>query len=148
MCFLPLSNIEMVLAVLIFPWGRQGLSVLWNQYHSGWCAGHARAQNINCNGIGLVCLEYTRFSIRGIPCAHGSLIFLLICWWWCDPSTFKLILNVGGPSYSGSTLSISWLLMPWLLALPGHHQPWYWICWKGKFWLTWERISTPSAMSR
>ena len=24
--------------------------------------------------------------------------------------------------------SISWLLMPWLLALPGHQQPWYWLC--------------------
>ena len=22
--------------------------------------------------------------------------------------------------------SIPWLLMPWLLALPGHQQPWYW----------------------
>ena len=23
---------------------------------------------------------------------------------------------------------IPWLLMPWLLGLPGHQQPWYWIC--------------------
>ena len=29
-----------------------------------------------------------------------------------------------GPAYS--TLSISWLLMSWLLASPGHQQPWYW----------------------
>ena len=24
--------------------------------------------------------------------------------------------------------SISWLMMPWLLVSPGHHQPWYWLC--------------------
>ena len=28
----------------------------------------------------------------------------------------------------GLTRSISWLLMPWLLASPGHQQPWYWLC--------------------
>ena len=36
---------------------------------------------------------------------------------------------------------MQWLLMPWLLALPGHHQPWYWIdCWIN-ISLPWERIS-------
>ena len=25
--------------------------------------------------------------------------------------------------------SIPWLLMSWLLASPGHHRPWYWLCW-------------------
>ena len=34
-----------------------------------------------------------------------------------------LALNVRGPSYPGLTRSISWLLMPWLLVSPGHHQP-------------------------
>ena len=34
----------------------------------------------------------------------------------------------GGPSYLGLTRSISWLLMSWLLTLPGHQQPWYWLC--------------------
>ena len=33
-----------------------------------------------------------------------------------------------GPSYLALTSSISWLLMPWLLASPGHQQPWYWLC--------------------
>ena len=47
--------------------------------------------------------------------------------------TGKLTLNVRGPSYLGSTRSISWLLMPWLLTSPGHQQPWYWLC-------TWCRI--------
>ena len=39
-----------------------------------------------------------------------------------------LTLNVRGPSYLGLTRSISWLLMPWLLASPGHQQPWYSLC--------------------
>ena len=29
--------------------------------------------------------------------------------------------------HSGRSWSIPWLLMPWLLALPGHQQPWYWL---------------------
>ena len=38
-----------------------------------------------------------------------------------------LTLNVRGSSYLSLTRSISWLLMPWLLTLPGHQQPWYWL---------------------
>ena len=25
-------------------------------------------------------------------------------------------------------LTLSWVLMPWLLSSPGHHQRWYWLC--------------------
>ena len=45
-----------------------------------------------------------------------------------------LTLNMWGPSYLGWTRSISWLLMPWLLAPPGHQPPWYWLCKIGKSW--------------
>ena len=38
-----------------------------------------------------------------------------------------LTLNLLGPSNLGSTRSIAWLLMPWLLMSPGHQQPWYWL---------------------
>ena len=38
-----------------------------------------------------------------------------------------LTFNVWRPSYLGLTWSISWLLMPWLLASPGHQQPWLWL---------------------
>ena len=31
------------------------------------------------------------------------------------------------PEYSRRTCSISWLLMPWQIVLPGHQQPWYWL---------------------
>ena len=31
------------------------------------------------------------------------------------------------PEYSRRTTSIPWLLMPRLLASPGHQQPWYWL---------------------
>ena len=47
----------------------------------------------------------------------------------------ELTLNVRGPSYLGLTRSISWLLLSWLLASPGHHQPWYWLCRMGKSYL-------------
>ena len=33
--------------------------------------------------------------------------------------------NIRGLNNFGSTWSISWLLMPWLLASPGHQHPWY-----------------------
>ena len=39
-----------------------------------------------------------------------------------------LTLKVRGTIYLGLIMSISWLLMPWLLASPGHQQPWYWLC--------------------
>ena len=39
-----------------------------------------------------------------------------------------LTLNMRGPSYLGLTRSISWLLMLWLLASPGHPEQWYWLC--------------------
>ena len=32
------------------------------------------------------------------------------------------------PGYPGLIRPISLLLMPWLLASPGHQQPWYWLC--------------------
>ena len=31
------------------------------------------------------------------------------------------------PENSGRTRSTPWLLMPWLLVLPCHQQPWYWL---------------------
>ena len=37
-----------------------------------------------------------------------------------------LSLNTRGLSFL--VLTISWLLMPRLLASPGHQQPWYWLC--------------------
>ena len=40
----------------------------------------------------------------------------------------NLTLNERGLSFSGLTRSISWLLMPWLLESPSHHQSWYWRC--------------------
>ena len=32
------------------------------------------------------------------------------------------------PKYFIQSRSIPWLLMPWLFVLPGHQQPWYWMC--------------------
>ena len=47
------------------------------------------------------------------------------------PGANELTLNVWRLSYPGLTRSVSWSLMPWLLALPGHQQPWYWLCRQG-----------------
>ena len=46
-------------------------------------------------------------------------------------SFYDITFNVRGPSLNRS---ISWLLMPWLLASPGHQQPWYWLCIVGESW--------------
>ena len=40
-------------------------------------------------------------------------------------------------NYLSLNWSISWLLMPWLLASPGHQQPWYWLSLIGKL-LPWS----------
>ena len=40
----------------------------------------------------------------------------------------ELTLSVLKTEYSGVTRSIPWLLMPWLLASPGHQKPCYWQC--------------------
>ena len=44
-----------------------------------------------------------------------------------------LTLKMRGPSYPGMIMSVSCLLMPWLLASPGHHQQWYWLCKIGRY---------------
>ena len=45
-----------------------------------------------------------------------------------------LTLSMGETELSWLTRSISGLLMPWLLASPGHQQPWYWLCKIDKSW--------------
>ena len=40
---------------------------------------------------------------------------------------FVLTLLVVKLEHCGRIKSIPWLLMPWLLASPGHQQPWYWL---------------------
>ena len=53
----------------------------------------------------------------------------LICLWGRVSSLNKCnpILLVLKLAYSPTTMLIPWLLMPWLLARPGHQQPWYWL---------------------
>ena len=51
----------------------------------------------------------------------------------------KLIFEIYVESMWGSSDldligSLSWLLMPWLLASPGYQQPWYWLCEIGRSW--------------
>ena len=76
--------------------------------------------------------------------------------WSCHPFTnllkrkeagmiFFFYALVRGPSYLSITRSMSWLLMPWLLASPGHQHPWYWPRRIGRSVITW-RISTTCVM--
>ena len=44
-----------------------------------------------------------------------------------DSKILVLTHNMQGLSYLSLTRSISWLLMPWLLASPGHQHPSYWL---------------------
>ena len=48
---------------------------------------------------------------------------IMMCW-----IGNKSLSNVRGLSFLSFTMSISWLLMPWLLTSPGYQQPWYWLC--------------------
>ena len=56
-----------------------------------------------------------------------SVIFKLLMHKKRSPAGTELPFNVRGPSYLGFTWSLTWLLMPWLLASPGHQQPCYWL---------------------
>ena len=52
-----------------------------------------------------------------------------------------VICDMAYPTYLVLIKSISWLLMPWLLASPGQQQQRYWLCEIGKFWFSLGRIS-------
>ena len=55
------------------------------------------------------------------------------------PNNNKLLsINMQRANYLSLNWSISWLLMPWLLASPGHQPPWYWLSLIGKL-LPWSR---------
>ena len=42
--------------------------------------------------------------------------------------SLTVMLPTWRPKFPLFTRSIPWLLMTWLLALPGHQQPWLWMC--------------------
>ena len=73
-------------------------------------------------------------AVSPVELAHC--VWVVICYRSANPTggtrnkrtTLHLTLNVREPSLVGLTRSISWLLMPWLLASPGHQQPWYCLC--------------------
>ena len=60
--------------------------------------------------------------------------FMYIYW-----KKYSYINNVWESSYLGLTRPISWLLMPCLLASPGHQQPWYWLCRIGRSLSYWRK---------
>ena len=58
-------------------------------------------------------------SIEGPPDVLGP----LDKWWWGPGPRLKI------STESPGTWRMPWLLMSWLLVLPGHHQPWYMYWW-------------------
>ena len=57
----------------------------------------------------------------------------MLTWMYLNINSLTLTLNVRGQSYLGLIRSMSWLLMPWLHASPGHQHQWYWLRRMGKF---------------
>ena len=57
------------------------------------------------------------------PSAHLTTEFsLAVGIWW----QYLLFFHYQSMLYMCGAMSISQLLMPWLLVLPGHQKPWYW----------------------
>ena len=75
-----------------------------------------------------ILIEIQTFSLKKI---HLKMLSVKCCAFRLGLN--MLTLNVQGPSYLGLSRSISWLLMSWLLASPGHQQPWYWLRRIGRF---------------
>ena len=61
--------------------------------------------------MGICILACRHFDINIVPNRHAIYIYLTIL--------------VRQLEYSGITKPIQWLLMPWLIALPCHRNPWY-----------------------
>ena len=83
------------------------------------CAGHGKLSSDDLKYVSIQIPTWTMVSVSIMAanlrltvagCTEQCLTSLCV-WWWISPGE-----------------SITWLLMPWLLALPGHQQPWYWQC--------------------
>ena len=63
-----------------------------------------------------------------ISFVHGYILFTPVILWRLVVSfkLFSVVLLVLKQRYSGMTMSIPWLLMPWFFASPGIQQLWYW----------------------
>ena len=71
---------------------------------------------------------YFTYVIHLIAFSWVRISFFNSCFFKDPYNNMLLTLNMRGPSYLGLTRSISWLLMLWLLASPGHPEQWYWLC--------------------
>ena len=74
-------------------------------------------------------------AIKSLRFALFFLIWMktwMLIYYYCRYNTLymmkQLILSLQGASYHVLIRSVLWLLMPWLLVSPGHHQPKYWLC--------------------
>ena len=86
-----------------------------DQSCSGWYVGH-NSWDLPVNYLSVKDTVGTVWYDSGTSCINRDL--------WT--------LSMQGLSYTGLIRSLSWLLMPWLFASPGHQQPWYWLCKLGR----------------
>ena len=100
----------------VFPTTLNIRSAFWQ--HCCWATSQISKQYEHLNNQSCQLKSMWDYMIKHDQILKGSTVL-----WFID----ALTLNVLGPNYLGLTRSISWLLMPWLLASPGHQQPWYWL---------------------
>ena len=86
-----------------------------------------QAFGVNSLRPGNVILHHTTLSslvqVMAFPCSGSGHSLPEPVTTYCEQDLHVLTLNMQGPRYLRLTKSISWLLMPWLLAMPGHQQP-------------------------
>ena len=71
--------------------------------------------------------HFIAWAIQWFFCGcHRDSLFLKFKYFFVNVQGL-LAFNERGPSYLGLTRLLSWLLVSWLLASPGHRQPWCWL---------------------
>ena len=120
--FISFSTTQMTHIYLkTFPIHGQGLFIFHSQYHDGWCHGH---QGISCNGIGLICGEYSDFSIRRVNPQSLAIVHEISSAIWKEHVLIYEILSEI-TNLERDTLTL-WLLMPRHRQVLRHLQAQWW----------------------
>ena len=71
-------------------------------------------------------LNTTKINCSPLFKTHVTLIIHSRSWFASNYISISLTLSTHRTTKVYKTDPISWLMMPWLLVSPGHHQTWYW----------------------
>ena len=84
--------------------------------------------------IGIEALLLTRYNVLKMSCTCEAVKLIVLFAYSCKSVIMRLNRSCGETElFRFLPESISWLLIPWFLASPGHQHPWYWLCRIGKF---------------